>query len=291
MSIRDWLRSLAHILGMGGGSLSDSDRYSRQSFLGPDSQAIIGRTKVGVVGLGGGGSHIIQQLAHLGFLDYCLYDADRVEFSNLNRLVGATEADARKRILKAEIARRVVRGLQSNARIQAIPKRWQDDPEPLKRCAIVFGCVDGFQQRRELETLCRRYLVTLIDIGLDVHPNPDPGAAPSLAGQVMLSIPGYSCLRCYQYLTDTRIDDEVKKYGAAGVNPQVVWANGVLASSAVGLAINHLTNWTTLAPKQAYLSYNGNLGIVVPHPRLPYVPEICDHYSLSITGDPIWKKV
>jgi tRNA A37 threonylcarbamoyladenosine dehydratase len=38
------------------------DRYSRQSFLGPDAEARIPRCTVGVVGLGGGGSHIVQQL-------------------------------------------------------------------------------------------------------------------------------------------------------------------------------------------------------------------------------------
>ena len=43
------------------------DRYSRQSFLGPDSEALISRCTIGVPGLGGGGSHVIQQLAHVGF--------------------------------------------------------------------------------------------------------------------------------------------------------------------------------------------------------------------------------
>lgn len=268
-----------------------TDRYSRQSFLGKGAQDVIASTRIGIVGLGGGGSHIVQQLAHVGFLDYSIYDDDRVEISNLNRLVGATETDAHARAFKIDVAERVIKGLQPKARVSAIRQRWQDNPEGLKRCAIVFGCVDGFQQRRELETMCRRYLITLVDIGLDVHPHPEPDGAPSLAGQVMLSVPGYACLRCYQYLTDARIDAEVKKYGAAGPNPQVVWSNGILASTAVGLAINALTNWTKDAPKLAYLSYNGNLGTMEPHRRLPYVPARCEHYSLRHTGDPIWRKV
>jgi tRNA A37 threonylcarbamoyladenosine dehydratase len=64
-----------------------TDRYSRQSFLGPDSVGRIARCTVGVPGLGGGGSHIIQQLAHIGFQRYVIYDGDIVEDSNLNRLV------------------------------------------------------------------------------------------------------------------------------------------------------------------------------------------------------------
>ena len=63
------------------------DRYSRQSFLGPDSEEYIARCTVAIPGLGGGGSQIVQQLAHIGFQNYVLYDDDVVEESNLNRLI------------------------------------------------------------------------------------------------------------------------------------------------------------------------------------------------------------
>ena len=66
-----------------------ADRYSRQSFLGADAEERIARCTVAVPGLGGGGSHVVQQLAHIGFQNYIIYDGDRVEESNLNRLVGA----------------------------------------------------------------------------------------------------------------------------------------------------------------------------------------------------------
>ena len=38
----------------------------RQSFLGANSETVLGRSKAALVGLGGGGSHIAQQLAHIG---------------------------------------------------------------------------------------------------------------------------------------------------------------------------------------------------------------------------------
>lgn len=60
-----------------------TDRYSRQSFLGPDSEARISRCTIGLAGLGGGGSHIVQHLAHIGFQRYVIYDDDLVEDSNL----------------------------------------------------------------------------------------------------------------------------------------------------------------------------------------------------------------
>ena len=49
-------------------------KFDRQSFLGVNSQSIIQSTKVGIVGLGGGGSHVVQQLAHIGFLNFVIFD-------------------------------------------------------------------------------------------------------------------------------------------------------------------------------------------------------------------------
>ena len=72
-----------------------ADRFSRQSFLGSDSEQLIARCTVGVPGLGGGGSHIVQQLAHIDFKRYVLYEDDLTEESNLNRLVGTESRDAR----------------------------------------------------------------------------------------------------------------------------------------------------------------------------------------------------
>ena len=71
-----------------------SDQYSRQSFLGEQSEEVFRTTKAGIVGLGGGGSHIAQQLAHIGIGDFALFDPDHIERPNLNRTVGATSADA-----------------------------------------------------------------------------------------------------------------------------------------------------------------------------------------------------
>jgi hypothetical protein len=42
---------------------------------------------------GSRGSHIVQQLAHIGFQRYVIYDTGVVEESNLNRLVRAKSRD------------------------------------------------------------------------------------------------------------------------------------------------------------------------------------------------------
>src|SRR3546814_8395938 len=70
--------------------------YSRQSFLGPDSDQALEAATIGFGGLGGGGSHAVQQAAHLGIGNFVLDDPDAIEDSNLNRLVGGTALDVKR---------------------------------------------------------------------------------------------------------------------------------------------------------------------------------------------------
>lgn len=266
-------------------------RYHRQSFLGDNSEHLIGSTTVAIVGLGGGGSHIGQQLAHAGFRKFVLYDNDIAELSNLNRTVGMTVDDVSARSEKLKIAVRLIRGLQPNADIMESPSRWQDNPTPLRKCDIIFGCVDGFDERRQLESCARRFLIPYIDIGLDVHHIlPDP---PRMAGQIILSLPGKPCMTCMGFLTEEKLAEEASRYGAAGPRPQVIWANGVLSSTAVGIAVDIITGWTGRSSDAIYLSYDGNLGILQPHPRLKYLQHSssCIHFPMSNLGDPAFSPI
>jgi molybdopterin-synthase adenylyltransferase len=258
-------------------------RYQRQSFLGEGSQEIIERATIGIVGLGGGGSHIDQQAAHIGFQRYAMYDPQTAEDTNLNRLVGATLRDIGREKLK--IARRIIRGLQPAAKIISIRERWQSRPEPLRGCDIVFGCMDSFQDRDELETFCRCHLIVYIDIGMDIHQV--DGEPPRMAGQVILSAPGHACMKCLGFITSEKLAKEAQTYGAAGPRPQVIWPNGILASTAVGLAVDALTGWTRGTRAPIYLSYDGNSGLISDHPRLPFAPKVCLHYPLANAGNPV----
>lgn len=261
-------------------------RYSRQSFLGDDSDLKIASTTLGVVGLGGGGSHIAQQSAHLGFKDIVLYDADNIEETNLNRTVGATEADVLLRNKKVNIAKRTIQGIQGNAQVKAYSCRWQEEPDPLKECNIIIGCVDSFAERRELEIMARRYLIPYIDIGMTVqYVKPEP---PRMSGQVFLSMPGQLCMACVEILSKKNLIREAENYGAAGDRPQVVWANGILASAAVGIAVDLVTGWSGQVNQGIYLLYDGNKGTVQPSCLKRFFPKECTHYKNDQVGDPVF---
>lgn len=267
-----------------------NDRFLRQSFLGECSQSAIENAVVGIVGLGGGGSHIAMQLPYVGFLNFRVYDPDVVTWSNLNRTMIADEADAAVQSPKVEVARRRILGIQSKASVQTYDCRWQDLPEPLRDCDMVFGCVDTFKGRQELEVCCRRYLIPYIDVGMDVHQVADE--PPRMGGQVILSMPGELCMRCLGFLSDERLATEAALYGDAGGRPQVIWPNGVLASTAVGIGVKLLTNWSRPASGPIYMSYDGNNDTLAPHVRLKHLPkEACPHFSLDKVGKPVFEGV
>lgn len=259
---------------------------SRQSFLGDDSERRMASTTACIVGLGGGGSHIAQQLAHVGVGNFVLVDFDRVDGSNLNRLVGATERDARNERYKVDIISKRIKGVNPSARV--IPQRnhWQDVTGDLADCDVIFGCVDTFAARRDLEAAARRYLLPYIDIGMDIY---ELGDEFVVGGQVALSLPGQPCLRCMGIVSEALINQEAALYGAAGSRPQVVWPNGVLASSAVGIFVELILPWHKTNNGIRYLEYDGNLHEVRPSQRIAYLPARCVHFdSVNSIGNPFF---
>jgi hypothetical protein len=262
-------------------------RLDRQSFLGPNSDAILNAATIGLVGLGGGGSHVGQQTAHMGIGGFVNVDPDVIEDTNTNRLIGGTLADVAVSLPKVTIAERLIRGLQPNARIFSIRADWRDVVDDLKLCDVIVGAVDGFKEREQLERFARRHLIPYLDIGMDVHDLGKKGCLVS--GQVIMSMPGAPCMRCCGFITDERLEQEAKLYGAAGSRPQVVWSNGVLASTAVGLLTQILTSWYQDPPSFVFLDYDGNKGTLTRNPRMELLQNCaCPHHPPDETGDPLF---
>jgi molybdopterin-synthase adenylyltransferase len=263
-------------------------RNDRQCFLGPDSDAVLWESTVGLIGLGGGGSHFVQQCAHIGIGGYVLCDPDIIEDTNTNRLVGGTNADVEQEMPKVSIAERTIRALQPNARIVPVRGSWQDATEHLKLCDVILGAPDSFKERDQLERFARRYLIPYIDVGMDVIHRSDRNDY-LISGQVILSVPGQPCLRCCNFITDERLAEEARQYGAAGGRPQVVWPNGVLASTAVGLMIRLLTPWSRFPAEFNYLEYDGNRSTVSPSFWVDMLKnKVCVHHPADETGDPLF---
>lgn len=264
------------------------DWLLRQSFLGANSDEVFSQCRVAVIGLGGGGSHIAQQLVHLGVGNFVLFDPDHVEETNLNRLVGATKKDAARATPKTTVSRRLIKRINPNAQVLQVPKEWQEEGRLVAGCDVVFGCVDTYIAREEIERVCRRFMIPFIDIGMDVTELSD---GYLISGQMILSMPNDLCMRCLGFLNEELLAQEAARYGAAGGRPQVIWPNGVLASAAVGTFVQLVAPWRSDMKPAIYLEYDGNAQTLLPSNRLQYlVGRQCTHYSSSTDlGDPFWR--
>lgn len=215
---------------------------ARQELLwGSVGQQLLRGAHIVVVGCGGTGSHVIQQLAHLRVGRMTLIDPDKVEESNLSRLIGATPTDVGRP--KVEILARHVKSINPSIEVTTIANSVLDlDPRDFNAADVIVCATDGHGSRSLLSDIAIQYLVPVVDLGVEVAPDTTFCAG----GGVRVLRPGRGCLWCAQtispalvreeYLTDDQRDAEAARgyiRGNALPAPSVVALNGVVASLAV----------------------------------------------------------
>ena len=226
--------------------------YVRQSLVvTPEGQARLRGAKIAVVGAGGGGSHVIQQLAYLGLGEIVVIDPDVYENSNRHRLVSGLRADIGSP--KVDIFHRLVRKIGLGGRVQRVRAAIPDSGavEALRGCDVIVGCVDTLFARSDLQELASRYLIPYVDIGATVRPVPDAlenDPRIAVAGNVFTYVPGSFCLWCCGFLSREKIKAEqngpTRGYFEKNTQEaQVVSFNGLLASQAVTEVLQLLTSF------------------------------------------------
>jgi molybdopterin/thiamine biosynthesis adenylyltransferase len=264
--------------------VATSPSVDRQGYLGPGLKRAMRSARIGIIGLSGGGSHLVQGLAHYGFERYLLVDPKTVSEVHRHRLVGIKDADVLTGAFKTEVACRVIRGVRPRSDIELRSCPWQDCAEELRTCDVLFGAVDGLRCRSDLEALARRYMIPYIDIGMNVRL--PPREPPRVYGQVAISAPGLPCFMCLGLLSDDGLRLEDATYGTAGVEQQVVSVNGILAHAAVDLAVEYITAWAGDRALPVLRRYDGNAGTLVLAEQLKYHMPICPHFPTAQRGDP-----
>jgi hypothetical protein len=128
-------------------------------------------------------------------------------------------------------------------------------------------------------------MIPYIDLGMDITKT---NCGHVIYGQVILFMPGFPCMRCMGFLTESVLAEEARNYGAAGGRSQVVWPNGVLASTAIGLFMSLLLPWQAPEQVPCYIEYDGNTHRAFPSNRLPTISKIrCTHFTgADDLGDP-----
>lgn len=175
---------------------SGEPRYHRQLLAwGPTIQGRLADARIGLVGVGGTGSHVMQQLLHLGVGHLRVIDPDEVDESNLNRLVGATPDDAVASLPKVKVAARMARLLGRAGSLEPVAASvlQREVALGLAELDLVFGCTDDLETRQLLNRMALQYLVPLIDLGVDLEAH-TTGQVRAGAGRVTVVLPDGLCL-------------------------------------------------------------------------------------------------
>ena len=250
-----------------------SASHDRQRLaLGEHGQAALRHTRIGIVGLGGTGSVVATQLAHLGVDSLLLVDGDLVETSNVSRIVGATLADVGHP--KVAVAARYAAGLGVKAHALKRAVKTADDAAVLRSCDVVFSCVDRHVPRAILNRFAYDACVPVIDLGTVFRVGAN-GVVTGDGGRVVLVGPGRSCLACAGILDPERLrveqlspeDLELARtegyvIGADVPQPAVISFNTTVAGAAVTELLRMVTSFAGTEDPPDRLSFSFSTGNV-----------------------------
>jgi len=270
--------------------------YSTQALLiGSSGQRKLSHTKVAVVGLSGGGSHVVQQLSHLGVGEIIAIDPDISEEDNRHRVIGMTKKDIREETPKVEVMRRMARSINDEVALKPVGHLVSEEfaITELKRADVVIGCVDSLHARADIQALCLRYLIPYVDIGLLIVPGEN--GSVSIGGNIITSIPGRACLWCMRFLSEKKLAEETggkprSYFQGTEKQAQVVSFNGLLASAAMNELLQLVTGFGPSSTAVSIKKFDGVSNTledwkVEPLQNCP----ICR--TELAAGDPVWEKL
>jgi molybdopterin/thiamine biosynthesis adenylyltransferase len=158
-------------------------------------QQSLGDMCVGIVGCGGTGSAVAEQLVRLGVRQITLIDPDEISVTNVTRVYGSTPFEVGRPkvdVLAEHIVRiapetRVV-SVRSMLNVKAAAIRLTD-------CDIVFGCTDDNAGRLILSRVATYLLTPVFDCGVVITSDTD-GQIRGVDGRVTVLVPRQACLVC-----------------------------------------------------------------------------------------------
>lgn len=251
------------------------DRFDRNiRFFGIDGQRLLRESVVAVVGCGGLGQHVIQQLAYLGVRTIIAIDDELLGLTNKNRYVLSYHQDPIDEISKVDIIERSVEMIDPTIKVIKVHAglRSREVFDALRQAQAIFGCLDNDGARLILNEYALAYGKELFDIATDTHKDGDNLYYGGRFAYVTADEP--CCLACMDLIdlnaasndlaNEKARQDRDEIYGVDRndlneIGPSVVSLNGVLASLAVQ---EYMLQTTGIRKANRKLEYRGNMGIV-----------------------------
>ncbi len=249
-------------------SITDEARARQQLIWGPHGQGTLRDATIGIIGAGGTGSVVAQQLIHVGVGRIIVVDGQLVARSNLSRIVGVRCEDIGV-TRKVDIVARVAREVDPAIEVQSIfgDVTQADVLGELKAADVLFLCTDSHYSRAVVNALAVQYAIPLIDLGFLIDVEPEAHRVIAAVGEVRIVVPGGYCLSCVGVLDAERIKAEKATPEDRAANPgyftrldvndpSVITLNSTIASLAVTLGCDMLV--PTMRPVDALDSYRYN---------------------------------
>lgn len=189
-----------------------SKRYERNyKTISYEDQKKLANSTVAIVGCGGLGGTMAEELARLGIGKLILIDGDVFEESNLNRQLFSTEHNIGDK--KVEAASKRLNAVNSEVNLTLIDKWFTEDnaKDILKGADIVLDALDSINRRIELERACHKLNIPLVYAGI-----------AGWFGMLGVSLPGdFSVLKVFK--NDEEKDKGVEKeWGNPSFTPWVL---------------------------------------------------------------------
>lgn len=243
--------------------------YDRQvRAFGEAGQHVLQGLRVGIVGLGGTGSVVAQELALLGVRDFILIDPDTLETTNRNRVFGAEAPDVGQP--KVRLAARTIQRINPEATTDCVQADVLTAPacEHLVQADIIFLCTDSHASRALVAQVAYQHLIPTFDMGVSIGVTADRGVR-DITGRVQMLAPGLPCLLCAGALDPDAIRRELMSEaqrqadpyfrGVGAPQPAVASLNATVSSLAVSM---FLASATGVPMKARYQWYDGVSGVV-----------------------------
>ncbi|XP_037380243.1 ubiquitin-like modifier-activating enzyme 5 [Talpa occidentalis] len=211
---------------------------------------------VAVVGVGGVGSVTAEMLTRCGIGKLLLFDYDKVELANMNRLFFQPHQAGLSKVQAAEHTLRNINpdvvfevhnyNITTVENFQHFMNRISNGGlEEGKPVDLVLSCVDNFEARMTINTACNELGQTWMESGVSEN---------AVSGHIQLIIPGESaCFACAPPLVVAANIDEktLKREGVCAASLPTTM--GVVAGILVQNVLKFLLNFGTVS---FYLGYN-----------------------------------
>ncbi|XP_017322723.1 ubiquitin-like modifier-activating enzyme 5 isoform X1 [Ictalurus punctatus] len=211
---------------------------------------------VAVVGVGGVGSVTAEMLTRCGIGKLLLFDYDKVELANMNRLFFQPHQAG---LSKVEAAEHTLRNINPDVIFEThnynittmdnfthfMDRISNGGLQEGKRVDLVLSCVDNFEARMAINTACNELGQTWMESGVSEN---------AVSGHIQLIIPGETaCFACAPPLVVAANIDEktLKKDGVCAASLPTTM--GVVAGILVQNVLKYLLRFGTVS---FYLGYN-----------------------------------